>query len=485
MTQPAVTIIELDGSLGVLPPSAGALFALMGTSSTGTVNAPATYGRGKDVISAFGAGPLVEAACHYIERYGKPVIVVRTGNTTASAFSAIDVTGVTGTSVITKDAGATANDDYEAYVIFTAGGTRGVAGIAYQESLDGGRTLSPVKALGTAVAITITGSGGITLNLAAGTIVAGDVVTIRSTAPCFNGTEITSAIVALKNSIATWELLEICNPLDGTLFDAVETAFAGMATVGKFRAWIGNTRVPTIGESEATYKAALDTIFSARSSIVGMLCAGACKLTSSVSGRKYKRPVSFAIAAREASVSQEINTANVNLGAFVGVSITDSNGNVDEHNESVSPGLDDSRFTVFRTWDGLQGVFVNRPRIFSSAGSDFTIMPYRRVINLAEGALRNYFIRRLALPVLVSPTTGFILETEALEIEAGAEAAMSSVLLDAPKASGVQFTLSRTDNILSTKTLTGDARVLPLAYPEFINVTVGFVNPAIQVQAAA
>ena len=36
MTQPALTITELDGALGVLPPSSGALFAVVGVSSGGT-----------------------------------------------------------------------------------------------------------------------------------------------------------------------------------------------------------------------------------------------------------------------------------------------------------------------------------------------------------------------------------------------------------------------------------------------------------------
>jgi hypothetical protein len=60
---------------------------------------------------------------------------------------------------------------------------------------------------------------------------------------------------------------------------------------------------------------------------------------------------------------------------------------------------------------------------------------------------------------------------------------MASVLLAKPKASAVQFLLSRYDNLLATKTVTGDARIVPLAYPEFVTLTVGFYNPALQVQA--
>jgi hypothetical protein len=215
-----------------------------------------------------------------------------------------------------------------------------------------------------------------------------------------------------------------------------------------------------------------------------MLCAGAGELTSSASGRKYLRPYAFVEAARQASVSEEINTADVNLGPIVGFSIRDANGNAKHHDESLNPGLDDARFCVARTWEGLQGVYCNRPRLFSAAGSDFQLLTHRRVMNLAHETLRAYFLRRLNSPIRVNKTTGFILESEAAEIEAGALAALEAVLLAKPKASGCEVSISRTDNLLSTKTITGQARIIPLAYSEFIDLDLGFSNPALQVQAA-
>lgn len=493
MTQPAVNIAELDGALGVLPPSEGALFALLGVSTTGTQNAPATFARIKDLVSTFGSGPLVEAAAHAIERYGRPVVVVRTGQTVAGSATAVVVSGVTGTSVISRDVAVVPIDDYEFRFKVITGGTIGTAGITFQWSLDDGRTWSPVTALGIANTFTVpadtnpvgSAAPGIKINFAAGTLVANDFVTFRTSAPQWNSSEIGVALDALAASIITWELAMVVGPLDATTFDTVDLKFAGMLAAGKYHAWLANTRVPTIGEAESAYKTALDTIFSVKASIFGQLCAGACKLTSSVSGRKYKRPIVIPVASREASESHEINTADINLGTFVGVTIRDANGNADEHDESLNPGLDDSRFTVLRTWDGIAGVYVNRPRIFSAAGSDFQLLAHRRVINLAHAALRAYFVRRLNKPVRVNKVTGFILESEAQEIEAGARAALAAVLLAKPKASAISFALSRTDNLLSTKTMTGQARVTPLAYPETINLDLGFMNPALQVQQAA
>lgn len=482
MTQPKITITELDGSLGVLPPSSGRLMAVVGVSSSGTANVPASYGKVSALVAAKGYGPLVEAAARHIELTGDPVVVVNTGTTTNGACGTPDVTGVTGTSVVTADASVYPYDDYEMYFLVVTGGTRGTAGITFRYSFDGGKNMSALVALGTAITYTVPNSG-VKVNFAAGTLVAGDYWSFRTTAPIYNAAQLGAALDALRVSTHAVEIVQIAGVVDGTTFDTLSTKRASSYAVGKFIQLIGNTRTPNLAESEATYLAAMDTIFSAKSDSGIALCAGSCRLISSVSGRNYRRPVSFVVASLEASVSEEINTADINLGALVGVSVRDSNGNPEQHDETANPGLDDSRYYVLRTWEGYQGVYPNRPRLFSAEGSDFQLVPHRRVLNLAHSALRAYFTRRLNKPILVNASTGYILEEEALEIESGARAVLRAVLLAKPKASGIEFTLSRTDNLLSTKTMTGQARVIPLAYPEFINLDLGFKNPALQTQA--
>jgi hypothetical protein len=481
MSQPAVVITELDGALGVLPISAGKLYALVGPSSSGPLNTPATFGRTKDVISTYGAGPLVEAACYFIERFGKPVVIVRSAATTAGAGGTLVTSGVAGTSIVTLT--GTPNDDYEPVWKAITGGTIGTAGITFQWSLDGGRTWSPATALGTANTFAFPGSGGLTLNFAAGTIVAGDQVLTTTVAPNFNAADLGTALDALASSAVNWEIVHPVGPIDATMFDTLELKLAALFAAGKYRAWIANCRMPNVAESEAAYLTAMNTAFGSKSSTFGQLCAGACKLTSSVTGRKYARPVSYPVGAFGAAVSEEIDIADVTLGSIIGVSIRDANGNPDEHDESINPGLDDARFTVLRTVEGYPGVYVNRPRLFSPAGSDFQLLPHRRVMNVGHAAVRLYFLRRLNKAVIVDKNTGFILEEEALEIESGAREIMRAELLAKPKASAALFALSRTDNLLSTKTFTGDLRIVPLAYTEFVNLTVGFYNPALQVRA--
>ena len=486
MTIPAITQTELDGALGILPPASGKLLAVIGVSSGGTVDTPATYGNAKAMIADLGVGPLVEAAARHIETTGDPVVIVRTAQTTTGDMGTIDDSGVAGTAQgsITQTAATEPLDDYEVVILIVTGGTTGTTGITYKYSLDGGNNWSLEQALGTSLTLAISGTGVSFDIVTAKTFVAADTFNVVCTAPAPTAAELGAAIDALKNSAVSWELCHIAAPVDATNFDTIETKFAALQAAGKYRAWIGSVAVPTAAQTEATYLTALTSAFAAKETIVGELCAGACNLISSVSGRKYRRPVSFAVASLEASVAEHIDIADVNLGSIKGCSIRDDNGNPDEHDETVNPGLDDLGFTVLRTWEGRGGVFVNVPNLFSAADSDFDIMPKRRVMNLARAATRSYLERRLNQSILVDPTTGFILEAEALEIEAGGRAALQAVLGPAPKASSWSFVVARNDNILSTKTITVTVRVVPLGYVEAIDETIGFLNPALQVQAA-
>jgi hypothetical protein len=476
---------ELDGALGILPPTEGALLALVGTSSSGTVDTPAAYARVSDVVADFGRGPLVEAAAYAITVFGRPVLLTRTGDTTAGSLTSAVLTG-TGTAAVDVSGSPDPIDDMEFHVEIIDGGALGTAGITFKWSLDGGRTQSVETALGTALTFEFPDSGDpaaneveLTFGIATETLVAGDIITFRSTAPMWNSTEIGTALVALRKCVQLWSIVEIVGAMDATLFAAVETAVAAMPNFGKDRMYIGHARIPDIAESESAYLTALVAIYGSLSTVYGSVCAGTAKLISGVSGRQYKRPPSFWAAPAHAVKTEEVNLAAVKVGRMTGVIITDANGNPDDHDESVNPGLDDARFLTLRTWEGRPGVFINRPRLLSLPTSDYQLIPHRRVMNLAKTIVRANLEERINEEILVDSETGFILEEEALEIEAGVNSALDGALLAKPKASAATFVLSRTDNLLSTKTMNCTIRVVPMAYPEFISAEIGFENPAI------
>jgi len=115
----------------------------------------------------------------------------------------------------------------------------------------------------------------------------------------------------------------------------------------------------------------------------------------------------------------------------------------------------------------------------SGVTSDFQRIHLRRVINAAATALRITLVKRLHKPVRIDGTTGYILEQDAKDIETAAYSALRDAVLSSGAASSASFVLSRTDNLLSTSTLTGQARVVPLGYPEYIDVELAFENPAL------
>lgn len=483
MTTPQINVTQLDGALGVLPSTAGRLLAVVGTSSAGTANVPTTFARVNDAVGTFGQGPLVEAAARRMQRYGKPVLMVRAAAASVIGAYGTPVDNVSGTSAVTVDTDDEPFDDYDFIFEVIAGGTIGTAGITYRYSLDNGENYSPITALGTANTLTLDGNVG--LDFGAGTLVAGDTFSVRTTAPAADDTELLAALTALGQSALAWDLVYVTGATDATSAGVIETWISGLVAAGKYRGYFANTRTPNAGESEATYAAALAADFSSFATTYGTICAGAADIVSSVSGRNYRRPIAHYVAAAHSNISEEANLAALDTeGPAAGVSVRDSLGNPRHHDEAINPGLDDSRFCVLRTWDQEPGVYVNIPRLMSSAGSDFQLMPHRRVMNLALEAATAYMRRRLSKPVRVDAATGYIREVDAAEIDRGLTAAVGGVLLAKPKASSVTGSVSRTDAILSTNTLTANLSVVPLGYPTAINLTVGFTNPALAAAAS-
>ena len=484
---PNVQLSQIDGALGIIPPSNGDIQVVLGPSTTGPFDTIAAFGSAKYVQQNFGLGPLVENACYQIEKLGRPVVVIRTKTTGGSdgGYETIDVTGVTGTATVTVDATTHPIDEYDAYFIVVHGGTTGSAGITYQSSLDNGRTLSPVTALGTALTIVIPNSN-VTFDVDTGkTLVAGDVVKVRTTPPVEGAADLTDALTALSLTRQPWDFVNLCSNLGATEAAAVDAWLSGLFNGGKYYWAIGNTRQPATTETETTYNTALAAAFSATSSLFLSLAAGYTQLRSAVSSRQYARPASWALAARAASTYIGQDWAEVDLGPLSDARILDANGNpvAQFHDEEAYPGLDDLRFATLRSIDGYQGVYNTNPRIIAPTGSDFIFAQFRRVMNVACRVVRAELMRRLSKQILVNKKTGFILESEARDIEAGVNTALRTALLTRPDASDAKFVLSRTDNVLSTFTLHGDTRIVPLAYPKSVIVTMGFNNPAIRVQA--
>lgn len=492
MSVPSATITELDGQLGIVPPSAGNIQCIVADANAGPLDTPAVFSKPTAIVSTFGGGPLVERACRALADEDGPgyVVCVRSDRTTDGAASAVNDSATTGTSVPSVDVDPIQPwDAYEVEFVVVLGGTIGTGPITLKYSLDGGRNFSKNVSLGNANTYTVPNSG-VVVNFAAGTLVTGDSFTFTTSAPKWNAADLAVSLAAVQASSQPIESVWVGGACSGTEKDTIIAARAASNAVGKFRTFHCETRMPGLTESDATFQASVIADFAGHKDSGVEVVSDCALVTSSVPGRiavwQLRMPAALGVVPRYAAVEPHIDIAAKDLGPLDGVHIKDANGNPYSHDEAENPGLDDAGFTTLRSWADKPGeAYVNNPRIQSTSGSDFVFVQYRRVMNLLRRGLKSYLESRLSKDVRVrtkGALRGRILESEAKEIEAGANRALWLAAKEGRYISGDQtdsrFVLSRDDDILATSTLHYQARAVPRGYIKSIDGDLGFSNPA-------
>lgn len=488
---PSARTTESDGALGIRPSLSGLPLAIVGQTTAGTANAPASFTDPDQVQAALGAGRAVEQACYALERFGRSVVVVKTATTGVPAnYGSVDDSGVSGSSTITIDSDGSnkPNDDYQIDVLVsTDDGTTGTIGnaspaISLAVSLDAGRSRAAAKPLGTANTYTIPGTN-VKIDFGAGTLEDGDRFSVTVEAEHPDDTELAAALDALKVTALSYDLVHLTSPIDASGFDVADVFLTAMHNAGKHKHVMAHFRLQGLltPETDADYITAFNAEFSAKANSSLYVAAGAVDVASSVTrGRMARRAPSFPASAMMASVSEEVDIAAPGPSGYAlpGCQLRDSKGNprAGYYDESVSPGLDDVRALTLRIWDGETGVYVNNPRLLSAVGSDFDFSPKRRVMNLARGIAVAWLRRNVqSRPLRVNKATGFVRESELLALEAALNAELTRQIMAKPKASSVRVVLSRNDAVLQAPyPLTGKLRMVPLAYPKDVSVDAGW-----------
>lgn len=494
MTTPNVRFIKQDGNTGVVKPSTTGILAIIAASAIGTANQAATFARQADALSSYGLGPLVEGGGYYMQNAKKPVLLIKPTTTTAATYSSVSFTG-TGTSVVT--AGATAPlDDYDVIVTFLTGGTIGVTGITFKYSLDGGASYSAATALGTANTLALTApvvasASGVSFAFAAGTIVAGDSFTCRTSRAQMTNSDLVLALEALRVSQLPWDAVLIDGDCSSTTISTVDSWLSGLEAAGVYKMAYMNTRRKTrpapSGETEAAYATAMATLLASSSTIRIDVSADGGDVPSPVTGLLQFRPTALGVATRAMSFPIGVDPAEVDNGPIPGFQIADSNGNPKHHNEELYPGLDDLRLSTLRTMSGKNGVYINNARLLSPANSDYVYDQHARCMNAACTVAMSKLKDQLSKSVRKQAPTNtgaiYILEQDAASIDAEVTAVMGVELKD--QVNDQAFILSRTDDIGSNAgaTVNGEVQIQSLAYLKHINVTTKFVR-SITVKAA-
>jgi hypothetical protein len=188
--------VTIDDQAGAFAGGTGYAVVIGCVESNADVT-PRVFASTKSLIATHGYSMAVDYAAMHFEATKKPIIFVGIPSATAGTVGSFDATGVTGTSVISIT--GTPTDELDVVLTVVTGGTVGTNGITFNLSLDGGRSEKLVR-LGTASSYAIPYSG-LTLNFAAGTLVAEDELTFRTNPPMWDSTGLASAKTALADQL--------------------------------------------------------------------------------------------------------------------------------------------------------------------------------------------------------------------------------------------------------------------------------------------
>jgi hypothetical protein len=473
MAIPDVSINVKDGGLGIVDASADRLHVKVGASSLGTVNSPMVVADLDTLTAAFGTGPVVEAAAVALSEAGAgQVMVVKAPSSGGGTVTAVAKTG-TGLSVLTVS--GTALDAYDVRVEVLQAAANPAAGTAtFRYSLDGGRTYSAELAVPTSGSYAVPGTG-LSLTFSAASLAVGDVHTFTSTQPSYTVTEMGAAVDAALGAVEEFSFIHIVGPP----VDAPATAALVAALDSKLSLAANNHRyvrglVEAPDVADATLAAGMAATATTRIGLAG----GYASVVSPLNQVAAKRPAAWVVAARAGAVLPYEDLARVRSGPLTGVVSL-------FRDERKTPALDAARITSLRTFIRRPGFFITNARLLATPGSDFEFWQHGRLMDVASATVYAGLVEYLSDTIAVDRTTGKLLEVDARAMEAALESRVRARLVDGTRqVSAITVAVPRTQNVLSTKTLSASVRIVPLGYLKQLRADISYFNPAITTAAA-
>jgi hypothetical protein len=485
-----LTIQDTPGASVTVPQSQVQL--VMGTCSGGVAQQIVATRSIATLISSLGYGQLTEY-CGLAVNAGATVLAIKMAPTTPGTATAVAFTG-TGTSVITTSLDGTngAFDDYLVEFLVITGGTKGVAGITFQISLDGAKSFSSTIALGTAATYVIPNTG-ITLNFAAGTLVAGDIAKFSTAAPLWNTasvqTALTTTFFGSAYAMAGVGSMKLLGKTVGSDASTIETYLDTLATNFSYDRLMVDARDAAIpiawggaGETESAWMTAVQADYSAVSARRILASVGHYGTPSVISNPvcgnpRYRRSGGWSQGVREVGIPPQRHSGRVKDGTLSNIVVSPTTDPLDGfiyHDERLNPGFDAARFCAFWTRIGQPlGFFVKNPNLMSPAGSFFTILPLGNAMDLACDIVTQVGAIYINDDIRTN-SNGTIYVNDALVIQNAVQNALYTNLTANSIISGSSVTVDQTNNVQSTKTVNMNVVVTSRGYILQENISIGF-----------
>lgn len=534
---------------GLVVQTGGTVLAVRATTATaGAINGTTTLG---NITDATNANPIVITVTSTAAITSGSVVTIASvgGNTAANGTWPVTVINATTFSIPVAGSGAytsggtavptgayadmagtavpyftgTPNDTYYPRVVCQTGFTVGTTGGSILISLDAGRTYGPPIAVGTATTIALADSGGLdtglTLNLGGSTktwtgggvvngVPVGDYVQCSTTEPQMNASGVGAALQALVNylnaSPGVFPIVSLTGTWDSSLVAVLQSSgsmnlndmatdqylfargIVGARDVSPPLSWGGT------GETQATWKAAVLADFASTTANRVSVSAGWYNMPSAfptlfASVPQYRRPLSSALAAREASIPTQTHAGKVGgdfggpLSQIVVSPTRDPYDGFVYHNELTSPGFDylhpggTGRITAARTHARKAGFYISNPLLLAANGSDFSLLPRGLVMDVACTVAYNVLVNFIAADLLTKPN-GTLTDTAAGTIAGAVLNAIDNAMTSVGMISDRTVVVDQTNNVLTTQVINVTITILGVAYVLQINTTTGFAT---------
>jgi hypothetical protein len=246
------------------------------------------------------------------------------------------------------------------------------------------------------------------------------------------------------------------------------------------------------GEAEATWTAALLTDYSATSAIRSTVGAAYWNMPSAYPSAvfgspNYRRSATWAAAARQVAVPPQRHLGRVKDGALSTIVVDTVNDPLDGfvyHDERINPGLDylaagsGGRFMSTWTRIGLPGVYLTNPLTMAPFGSQFALMMFGNVMDVACSITHQVGQQQVNDDVRLN-ANGTLYENDASTIEkaitSALNVAMTATGMLSPK--GAVAVVDRTANVGSTSIVPILVTLYGKGYVLQENITIAFNNP--------
>ncbi|XXX79169.1 DUF2586 family protein [Sorangium sp. So ce134] len=322
------------------------------------------------------------------------------------------------------------------------------------------------------------GDTGLTITFPQGSYLVDDTYTFTTTEPSFTLSDLQDALdVFLADHQKEWFCLHVVGaPATETaaraMADLLDTYAADFEAVHRFMFFVMETAPDSDPDT-------LEEEFSGFESTRVAVSFGGLELTSEATRdtlrRQFLRPAAWPIVARWAAIPIS------EKGAWVGRGKLDGVVSVDQATLDAADQMSSARFLAVREVIGKAGYFLADDVMMAPVGSDFSLVPYRRIMDVACRVAREKLLNYLHASILVDRDTGFIVESVAQAIEDDVDTALRAALVN-PRpqhATSAEITITRDNNLLSTQQLLAETRVVPPGYARDIVHTIGFLNPTV------